>query len=69
VNLRGNRVPTIEKPSGLVKRRSKRGSSAHGKTIIQDCSACHEIVVTSEASPQVLQTLGVEKRLEELQKE
>jgi nitrate/TMAO reductase-like tetraheme cytochrome c subunit len=43
-------------------------ASADGKTITQDCSACHEIVATSEASPQVLQTLGVEKRLEELQK-
>jgi hypothetical protein len=42
--------------------------SADGKTITQDCSACHEIVATSEASPQVLQTLGVEKRLAELQK-
>jgi len=43
-------------------------SSADQKTISQDCGICHELVSTSEASPAVLQTLGVEKRLLQLQK-
>jgi hypothetical protein len=43
-------------------------TSADQKTITQDCSACHEIVSASEASPEVLRTLGIEKRITELQK-
>jgi nitrate/TMAO reductase-like tetraheme cytochrome c subunit len=38
------------------------------KTITQDCGACHEIVSSSEASPEILQTLGVQKRLSAIQK-
>jgi len=43
-------------------------AAADQKTITQDCSACHEIVSSSEASPQILQTLGVQKRLSAIQK-
>ena len=43
-------------------------ATADNKTITQDCGACHEIVATSEPSPGVLQTLGVQSRLSELQK-
>jgi hypothetical protein len=43
-------------------------ASADNKTITQDCGACHEVVATSEPSPQVLQTLGVQKRLSEIEK-
>jgi hypothetical protein len=43
-------------------------TSADQKTVTQDCSACHEIVAASEASPEVLRTLGIEKRITELQK-
>jgi hypothetical protein len=42
--------------------------SADKKTITQDCSACHEVVSTSEASPEVLKTLGLEQRISALQK-
>jgi hypothetical protein len=43
-------------------------STADKKNITQDCGACHEIVSTSEASPEVLKTLGLDKRMAELQK-
>ena len=43
-------------------------STADGKSITQDCGACHEIVAASEASPGVLKTLGLEKRISELQR-
>ncbi len=42
--------------------------SADGKAITQDCAACHEVVSASEASPEVLKTLGLEGRISELQK-
>jgi formate-dependent nitrite reductase cytochrome c552 subunit len=38
-------------------------TSADGKTITQDCSACHEAVAIEEASPEVLKTLGLAERL------
>jgi hypothetical protein len=43
-------------------------TSADKKTITQDCGACHEIVNSAEASPEILRTLGVEKRISTLQK-
>ena len=43
-------------------------TSADQKTITQDCTACHQIVSASEASPEVLRTLGIETRITELQK-
>jgi len=42
--------------------------SADQKTITQDCGACHEVVAASEASPEVLKTLGLEGRISGLQK-
>jgi nitrate/TMAO reductase-like tetraheme cytochrome c subunit len=39
-----------------------------GATITQDCSACHELVATDEASPEILKTLGLEERISNLQK-
>jgi hypothetical protein len=38
------------------------------RTITQDCGTCHEIVSTSEVSPGVLKTLGLEKRISDLQR-
>ena len=32
--------------------------TADGKTITQDCGACHEAVAIEESSPEVLKTLG-----------
>ena len=43
-------------------------TSGDGKTITQDCGACHEVVAASEASPEVLRTLGLQERISELQK-
>jgi hypothetical protein len=42
-------------------------TSSDKKSITQDCGACHEIVSSSEESPSVLKTLGVEERLSALQ--
>jgi nitrate/TMAO reductase-like tetraheme cytochrome c subunit len=39
-----------------------------GKAINQDCDSCHQIVAASEASPEVLKTLGVEERISALQR-
>jgi nitrate/TMAO reductase-like tetraheme cytochrome c subunit len=44
-------------------------TAAGGKTITQDCGACHEVVAASEASPEVLRTLGLQERLTKLQKQ
>jgi hypothetical protein len=43
-------------------------ASADGKTITQDCGACHEIVAVSEASPEVLRTLGLQEKISRLQR-
>jgi hypothetical protein len=34
--------------------------SSDGKTITQDCSACHEMLAVAEDKPEILKTLGVE---------
>jgi hypothetical protein len=43
-------------------------TSASGKTITQDCATCHEVVASSEATPEVLKTLGLQERISNLQK-
>ena len=43
-------------------------ASSDKKTITQDCSACHEMVATSEVSPEVLKTLGLDEKLSKMQK-
>ena len=43
-------------------------SEAGGRTITQDCSACHELVAMDEASPKILKTLGLEERISRVQK-
>ena len=43
-------------------------STADQKTITQDCAVCHELVAASEASPEVLKTLGIEGKIADLQK-
>ena len=42
--------------------------TADGKTITQDCGACHEAVATEETSPEVLKTLGLQGRILALRK-
>src|SRR5205807_1603750 len=44
-------------------------TSSNGKTITQDCGACHEMVAVSAASPEVLRTLGLQERLSKLQRQ
>lgn len=43
-------------------------NSPDGNTITQDCGACHEMLAASEASPEVLRTLGLEERAARMQK-
>jgi len=43
-------------------------TEAGGQTITQDCSSCHELVATDEASPEILKTLGLEERISKVQK-
>ena len=43
-------------------------SSSDGKTITQDCNACHEPLATEEASPEILKTLGLDERISKIQK-
>jgi hypothetical protein len=44
-------------------------ASADGKTITQNCSACHETIAVSEASPEVLKTLGLQEKISRLQRQ
>jgi hypothetical protein len=43
-------------------------TAADGKTISQDCSACHESLAMEEAAPEILKTLGIESRVSAVQK-
>jgi hypothetical protein len=43
-------------------------TSSDKKTITQDCSVCHQMIAASEASPEVLKTLGLEERISKMQK-
>jgi len=44
-------------------------ATADGKTIKQDCDACHQPLATDEASPEILKTLGLEERISKVQKQ
>jgi len=44
-------------------------TTADGKTITQDCSACHEPLAIEEASPEILKTLGLAERMLKVQKQ
>ena len=43
-------------------------TASNAKTITQDCGVCHEMVAVSEASPEVLRTLGLQERISKLQR-
>ena len=43
-------------------------TTKEGKTIVQDCSACHETLAMDEASPEILKTLGIEARISKVEK-
>ncbi len=42
--------------------------AADGRTITQDCNTCHEPLATDEASPEILNTLGIAERISKVQK-
>lgn len=44
-------------------------TTADGKTITQDCNACHEPLAMDEASPEILKTLGLAERIQKIQKQ
>ena len=35
-----------------------------GKTITQDCTACHEMLAWEESNPEILTKLGIDKSAE-----
>jgi len=43
-------------------------NSSSGKTITQDCNTCHEPLAMDEASPEILQKLGIAGRTDEIQR-
>ncbi len=44
-------------------------TAGDGKTITQDCSTCHEPLAMDEASPEILNTLGLADRISKVQKQ
>jgi len=42
--------------------------TADGKTITQDCTACHQPLAIDEKAPEILKTLGIEERISDVQK-
>jgi hypothetical protein len=44
-------------------------SAADGKTISQECNACHEPLATEETAPEILKTLGIAERLSKIQRQ
>jgi NapC/NirT cytochrome c family, N-terminal region len=53
---------------GCFRCHDEQHTAADGKTITQDCSACHEAVALEEASPEILKTLGLADRLAAIRK-
>ena len=44
-------------------------TTADGKTISQDCNACHEPLALEETGPEILKTLGIAERISKVQKQ
>ena len=44
-------------------------ATADGKTISQECNSCHEALAIDEASPEILRTLGLAERIQNIQKQ
>lgn len=44
---------------GCFRCHDEQHASAEGKTITQDCSACHDLLATGEKEPKILQELGL----------
>jgi hypothetical protein len=43
-------------------------TAKNDKTITQECTSCHELLATDEASPEILKTLGISERISKIQK-
>jgi len=43
-------------------------TAGDGQSITQDCSACHEPLAVDEAKPEILKTLGISEKIQNLQK-
>jgi hypothetical protein len=44
-------------------------TAADGKTISQDCNACHEPLAIDETAPEILKTLGISEKLSKVQRQ
>ena len=44
-------------------------TAADGKTISQDCNACHEPLAMEETAPEILKTLGIAEKLSKVQRQ
>ena len=53
---------------GCFRCHDEEHKAADGKTITQDCSACHEAVAVDESNPEVLKTLGLDAKILALRK-
>jgi len=62
-----NNLGHTESP-GCFRCHDSSHTAADGKSITQDCNACHELLATDEASPEILKTLGLEERISKVQK-
>ena len=62
-----NNLGHTESP-GCFRCHDSSHTAADGKSITQDCNACHELLATDEASPEILKTLGLEERISKAQK-
>jgi formate-dependent nitrite reductase cytochrome c552 subunit len=54
---------------GCFRCHDEQHKTPDGKTITQDCAACHEAIAVDEASPEVLKTLGLAQRLGAIRKQ
>jgi NapC/NirT cytochrome c family, N-terminal region len=62
-----NNLGHTESP-GCFRCHDSSHTAADGNSITQDCNACHELLATDEASPEILKTLGLEERISKAQK-
>jgi hypothetical protein len=58
-----------ESSPGCFRCHDEQHKSPEGKTITQDCAACHETIAIDETSPDVLKTLGLIQRMGAIRKQ
>jgi hypothetical protein len=52
-----------ESSPGCFRCHDDQHTTADGRSIAQDCAACHEVVAMEEAAPEILRTLGLSERM------